>query len=663
MLQLPKIACANDPEICVCPYSGGRGELPLRVIMSVLTATSPTTRPRRSLRTAAQGLFVGLFVALSAGLFLGAQPVRAETTLVSSSPADGEKVANSPTQIVAVFSAAIPNNAVMQAVCEGRPAPIGTVTVGADGISLIATVTAALPIGTCNVTYSAPQADGKVATGGFSFEVLDPATVDPGDLGGDVTDGGNLAVDPPPVSGPLSLFRILAYLSLAALFGGIAFIRWTWPEGINDDATYRFLKYAFYVALVSNYVVVALRSALLSGDSVFGSFIPLSWGELFHDASGISAVLRVVLIAACGTVALRPDRIFDPQSQIVSLALPAAAMATFGLTRVVDDFSALGTIAGIVHVLAAGMWLGGLVFLAQSVLIGPGEEDLMHAIRTFSRQANIYIGVTVVAGIVQFYQMDGGEFLTSRHGRLVIVKVIGVAGMVYVGGAARQFINHQLAKKRELSGRTAQQLRKAVLSEIGIGILVLVFTSWSVATLPPNVTPPGSDRTNYAFVGDRSGGEFDVQLKVTPATVGLNAVRIDVHSPSTGLTDLTVQFNPPTNNTASVTLNVPLDGVGAARLPMSEGVPFGAPGLWTIIVTGNGPDGPLPSVTYSVSVMANSSDSGTTGTDITTTSLAISVDGSPATVVVPLGGTTVPGAATPAAGIQPVTATVVTSVP
>jgi copper transport protein len=627
--------------------------------MSLPTATPPRIRARRSLRAAV----LGLFVALSAGLLLGAQPAQAETTLVSSSPADSEKVATSPIQIVAVFSAAVPNNAVMQAVCEGRPAPIGSVTVGADGISLIATLTAALPIGTCNVTYSVPQADGKVATGGFSFEVLDPATADPGDLGGDVTDGGNLAVDPPPVSGPLSLFRILAYLSLAALFGGIAFIRWTWPEGINDDATYKFLRIAWSVALISNYVVAMLRASLLSGNSITSTILPFGWGELFQSASGISAFLRVVLIGACAIVALRPDRIFDPQSQIVSLALPTAAMATFGLTRAIDDFSTLGTIAGVVHVLAAGMWIGGLIFLAQSVLIGPGEEDLMHAIRTFSRQANIYIGVTVIAGIVQLYQMDGGSILTSRHGRLIVIKVIGVAGMVYVGGAARQFINHQLAKKRELSGRTAQQLRKAVLSEIAIGILVLVFTSWSVATLPPNVTPPGSDRTNYAFIGDRSGGEFDVQLKVTPATVGLNAVRIDVYSPSTGLTDLSVQFNPPTNNTASVTLNVPLDGVGAARLPMSEGVPFGAPGLWTIVVTGNGPEGPLPSVTYTVSVMANSNESGTTGTDITTTSVALSVDGSPATVVVPLGGATVPGATTPAAGIQPVTATVVTSVP
>jgi len=104
--------------------------------MSLPTATPPRMRARRSLRAAV----LGLFVALSAGLLLGAQPAQAETTLVSSSPADSEKVATSPIQIVAVFSAAVPNNAVMQAVCEGRPAPIGSVTVGADGISLIATL-------------------------------------------------------------------------------------------------------------------------------------------------------------------------------------------------------------------------------------------------------------------------------------------------------------------------------------------------------------------------------------------------------------------------------------------------------------------------------------------------------------------------------------------
>ena len=175
-------------------------------------------------------------------------------------------------------------------------------------------------------------------------------------------------------------------------------------------------------------------------------------------------------------------------------------------------------------------------------------------------------------------------------------------------------------------------------------------------------------------MGDRSGGEFDVQVKITPAMVGLNAVRIDVYSPEKGLTDLAIQFNPPTPDTASVTLNVPLDGAGAARLPMKEeGVPFGAPGLWTVTVTGNGPDGPLPSVTYTVSVMPGTSETGTTVTGDTgapaeqsVTTLAIGglvttlPTGTPATVIVPLGGTTVAPAVQV---VQPVTNAVTTTVP
>jgi acetyl-CoA carboxylase carboxyltransferase component len=207
----------------------------------------------------------------------------------------------------------------------------------------------------------------------------------------------------------------------------------------------------------------------------------------------------------------------------------------------------------------------------------------------------------------------------------------------------------EIVYRRELQQAADPVARRAVMAEAGFGVFVLIVTSWAVATLPPNVDPPGTDKTNYAFVGERSGGVFDVQVKVTPAMVGANAVRVDVYSPAQGMTDLTVQFNPPTNTTASITLSVPLDGAGAARLPMKEGVPFGAPGLWTVIVTANGPDGPLPSVTYTVSVMSGSGES--TDTTIATSGTTVPAQ-TGGTVVVPLGSTTVP------AGIQPVTASV-----
>ncbi|MFM9037633.1 MAG: copper resistance CopC/CopD family protein [Actinomycetota bacterium] len=600
----------------------------------------PLAERRRRVRR--RLLAVGL--AVGATLFLSASPASAETTLVTSSPANGEKLVTSPTQITATFSAAVPNNAVLTAVCEGNPAPLGTVTVGADGISLIAPVTAALPVGTCNVTYSVPQADGKVATGGFSFEVLDPATADVGDVGGDETDGGMLAVDPPPVSGPLGLARVVAYASLAALFGAAAFMVMAWPEGVDYINVRRYLRTVWILAFVSNYFVAVLRTCLMSGKSVTAAISPFAWGDLFDNASGISAFARVLLIGGTFIIIARPDRLLDPQSQPLAVGLPAAAMATFAFTRSVDGFSLLGVASGIVHNLSIGLWFGGLMVLGQTVLVGPGDDDVAQAVRGYVRWIRVFVTAAVVSGLLHLYNLDGGAVLSSRHGRLVVFKALGVAAMVYLGAAMRQYIARNVGNRREVTARVAAKLRRAVLTEAGIGVFVLVITSWAVATLPPNVDPPGTDKTKYAFIGERSGGAFDVQVKITPAVVGANAVRIDVYSPQEGLTDLTVQFNPPTNTTASVTLNVPLDGVGAARLPMKEGVPFGAPGLWTVVVTANGPEGPLPSVTYSVSVMSGSGEP----TDTTvpsglvtgsSTTLPAQTGG---TVVVPLGVTTIP---------------------
>lgn len=603
-----------------------------------------TEHPLAERRRRVRRRLLAVALAVGATLFLSASPANAETTLVTSSPANGEKLVTSPTQITATFSAAVPNNAVLTAVCEGNPAPLGTVTVGADGISLIAPVTAALPVGTCNVTYSVPQADGKVATGGFSFEVLDPATTDVGDVGGDETDGGMLAVDPPPVSGPLGLARVVAYASLAALFGAAAFMVMAWPEGVDYINVRRYLRTVWILAFVSNYFVAVLRTCLMSGKSVTAAISPFAWGDLFDNASGISAFARVLLIGGTFIIIARPDRLLDPQSQPLAVGLPAAAMATFAFTRSVDGFSLLGVASGIVHNLSIGLWFGGLMVLGQTVLVGPGDDDVAQAVRGYVRWIRVFVTAAVVSGLLHLYNLDGGAVLSSRHGRLVVFKALGVAAMVYLGAAMRQYIARNIGNRREVTGRVAAKLRRAVLTEAGIGVFVLVITSWAVATLPPNVDPPGTDKTKYAFIGERSGGAFDVQVKITPAVVGANAVRIDVYSPQEGLTDLTVQFNPPTNTTASVTLNVPLDGVGAARLPMKEGVPFGAPGLWTVVVTANGPEGPLPSVTYSVSVMSGSGEP----TDTTvpsglvtgsSTTLPAQTGG---TVVVPLGVTTIP---------------------
>ena len=585
------------------------------------------------------------------GLLIGTTSgsASAQTTLASSDPANGAELITSPTQISATFSAAVPNNAVMTMACNSVATPLGSVSIAADAVTLSAPVTGVLPVGTCTVSFSIPETDGKVTFGSFTFEILDPTEAGSGGSSG--TNPGATS-DGPPVGGPLGLSRLISYAALAALFGGAVLILLYWPEGIDYNETRSYFRIAWILAFVSTYFTAALRAAQVSGESVTSKISPFGWGDLFDNVSDISLVLRVLLVAASALVALRPEGLLDPQSQATSIAFPTLAVLTLAFTRVYDSISIVGIVAGLIHAFAVSIWFGGLLLLVRTVLVGPGDQDLVHAVRGFSRISGPAIVLAAVSGVIQLFHLDGGALLSSRHGRLILFKAVGVVAMFYIGSATRQYIARNLTRRRQLTAKAASKLRSAVMTELLFGIFVLVVTAWSVATMPANVNPPGSDRLTYTFVGDRSGGIFDVQVRITPATVGFNAVRIDVFTPKEGLTDLQVEFTPPTPNSASVTLSVPLGGSGGALLPLAEGIPFGEPGLWTVRVSGNGPEGALPTVTYTVEVTADG-----------LTSLVDPTGSTTASSIVDQTGTTVPTGAANQGGSALPSSTIVTLAP
>ena len=94
---------------------------------------------------------------------------------------------------------------------------------------------------------------------------------------------------------------------------------------------------------------------------------------------------RVIFVLLTGWVVMRPERVIDPATQLPALALPGLAVATLGFSRSGGQLPLLGYVTGIAHALAMAVWLGGLILLARVVLAGPGEEDLVHAVRGFAR--------------------------------------------------------------------------------------------------------------------------------------------------------------------------------------------------------------------------------------------------------------------------------------
>lgn len=550
------------------------------------------------------------------GADLTVRLAHADNTLVSSTPANNETLPTSPTSMTFVFAEPLGPSATVITTCNGEAFPVGNAQIGADGITATVAVPNPMPKGTCNVllTVSSPDAqpNGQV---GITFNITadavvvptapapDTTTVAATDATGSTVPAVTAAPEPVTstgvqaddgeegsrVGGALGLARLVATLALAVLFGSLVLIVVAWPEGVEYILTVRFLRAAWLLSIVGSVAVAILMTAEQTNSSIGASLSPTAWIDLKDSGAGLAALARVALAGACGYVVLRPERCLEPQSQLMSLGLPALAVATFGFSRGGGDLALLGSAVGVLHALAMAVWLGGVVLVTRVVLAGPGEDDLVHAVRGFSRLSTPALLATVATGAVQTWRLDRGALFDSSHGRIVLVKAVAVAAMVFVGLATRQFVASRLRTADSMTSPMASRLRRATGIEALGGIVVLALTAWLLSFTPAGLVDTGDgidyDYDQGRFVLEEVGADLTVFLT---GGVGPNGVRVEVDAPETGLGAVQITFVPPPDTFAStvvLTLPTALTGTGAAVLPESEGVPLGVAGLWTMRVS------------------------------------------------------------------------------
>jgi copper transport protein len=535
----------------------------------------------------------------------------ADNTLVSSDPVDGSTLAQSPEVISFTFSEPLGEVNTITLTCTDL-FTVGPREVSDDGLTMTAEVIDPLPKGACVASYVVSDEEGSPnGQGNITFTVEnDPATVETtpssepatdgtlpvGDVTTSATDSDAVAnlSDVDSGQGPLWLGRLLSVFGLAVLFGSLVLIAAAWPEGVEYLVTIRFIRAIWIVALVGTLLYVAAATAAVTGSGLGSGFNPANWVDLF-DAGipGIAAVARFVLVIASAWVAFRPDRVIDPVTQMAALGIPALAVATIGFSRTDMDLAIIGVPLSIIHALAMSVWLGGVVLLARVVLAGPGEEDLVHAVRGFARLSNLAIGVTIATGIVQMILLDGGDLFGTSHGRVLLLKTLAVAAMIFVAVSARQFVNQRLARADEMTVPMADRLRRAFGVEAAAGVLVLAMSAWLLSLAPSNVSA-GSD-VDYAITMevDAPEAELAVTVQLTNDRVGLSGLAVEVDEPDEGLSGLEVVFTAPPNDTiGTITQPVPLTGAGLAVLPAGEqGLPLTVAGDWTMTVTAVTPTG------------------------------------------------------------------------
>jgi putative copper resistance protein D len=154
--------------------------------------------------------------------------------------------------------------------------------------------------------------------------------------------------------------------------------------------------------------------------------------------------------------------------------------------------------ADVLHLVAAGAWLGGLVpfvmllgYSLRSDADGLTTIDAGLVGRRFSNLGIFAVGALVVSGVCNAWFLVGDvQGLTATsYGRLLLLKIVLFVGMVGLAAVNRQYLLPQLSAgiadtDRDIGSRIARRLQRNAALEIFFGLAVVIV----VAIL--GVTPP-----------------------------------------------------------------------------------------------------------------------------------------------------------------------------
>lgn len=562
----------------------------------------------------ARSLLLAGLSAIAALLAFSAAPAAAvDNSLLGSTPQANSTVDVSPTSLTLQFASPLgpTNNVTMTCGAEGQPAAVVTLgkpLVLADQLTLSVPVSQVVPKGVCNVVWRVTDLNLQPAgSSSFSFVIANDTVVtttsttiagatpdaavtatttaesDAGSNDSTTTPDGDADGTTTNSSGPLGLFRWFANMSLGVLFGGLVLIALAWPNGVEFVQTQKFLLATWAIASVSAFLFTGALAADISGASIGSTLAPTGWGALLDSAHGKAAIIRFVFVVATVYAVRNPTRVVDPGYRLQALGIPLIAVFSTAFNR--PEFGFVEWLAGGVHAVAMAAWFGGLVVLTRVVLVWPGEEDLVQAVRGYAKYSMPALVVTVVTGIVLMFRLDRGS-LGSDHGIVLIVKTLLVALMVFVGVAARQFIGTSVGGRR-LKRSTVARLRRALGIEAIVGVVVLAVTSWLLA-----LTPLGLAQRDQLVLDlgpahrfTSVDGSVDVLVSFSEK-VGLNDVRIEVTKPEENLSGLQIDFVPPSSSSVvGVTVDPsPLTGAGVAVLEKIDGLTLTSSGTWTVVV-------------------------------------------------------------------------------
>ncbi|HEX6211148.1 MAG TPA: CopD family protein [Methylomirabilota bacterium] len=329
------------------------------------------------------------------------------------------------------------------------------------------------------------------------------------------------------------LARWLHLSSSIALVGGAALLLLAGPS--NRPTARRWESWTLttcrglvLLALVSGLLAVIHQTAVLEG-SAAAAFRPAALGRMLLQTQGGTVwLLRGGLLVLLGAFLMVRAEVHDRtdwralRGQVVVLGLVALALvAAAGHAAAVEPGTAAALAADVVHLVAGGLWVGGLPALALLLWLAgrrAGADARPYAVlaaRRFSRLALALVGALLVSGLwsawIQVASVAG--LLGTAHGRLLLVKVVAFAAMLVLAALNRRVIP-ALAGEAATVGRPAmRRLSRLVAAESALALLVLALVAAMTVTPPARHEAP-TWPLPYRLTLDNIVGAPDFQAQV-----------------------------------------------------------------------------------------------------------------------------------------------------
>jgi copper transport protein len=444
-----------------------------------------------------------------AALLGSAPPAHAHAAPIGSTPAPGSIVSSSPTEITVTFSEGItPVSDHVQVLAPDGKRISGTPRVR-GAVLTIPVRKADQPLGTYLVSYRVISADSHPVGGALTFSVGAPSARPPRTPTD--TAHGSVTVGVPTA-------RYLGYAGLTLAVGPALMLALLWPRRRSRVGAIRLARFGLGLTGFATLAGLWLQAPNASGAAAWDVSLT-ELGQLLTGEYGLALGARLILLAA--VTLLLPPVLAGTAGRargLIVLGLALAGLVTWPLTghAIAAPLTAAVVAAGVVHLAAMAVWLGGLVTLAVFLLRGTHPRVLAVLLPAWSRWAAIAVVWLVGGGALQAVVQVGslGALWQTSYGRLLVAKVAILAGTLAAAWYARRLVN------RASSGAG---LRRTVGIEV-VATAVILGLSAALVQVDPGRSAV-TDRTAVRDTGvsqTLTSALYTLQFNIYPVQLGEN---------------------------------------------------------------------------------------------------------------------------------------------